>query len=502
MRFRIALAVAALSGVVALSYEMVWYRVLAIMTRGAAATFGLLLAAYLLGLAVGARACARFCEAPPKDALRPLVVFIAIANVVAALVVPVFAWSARLTDYRIGLPMVAVGAAFLGAVFPLVSHYGIEPDDRAGARLSYVYLANIIGSAIGSLVTGFVLMDRLALPSLARLLVVFGFALAGGIALMDRGRAFPILAAAAAVASWLTPRLYDHVYERLIYKAEYDGTQQFAQVIENRSGVIAVTGAGTVYGGGAYDGVLNIDLENNERNGIVRAYLAGALHPAPKDVLVVGLSGGAWTQVVAHLPGVERVTVVEINPGYVEVVRSHPEVAGLLTNPKVTLLVDDGRRWLVRHPEQRFDLVLMNTTLHWRAHATNILSADFMNIARKHLAPGGVFYFNTTDSLDVQLTAAHVFPHVLRIANFIAAADAPFVFDRERWGTILRTMTIEGRPVIDFERESGRKLYEELLGYNDIAPRAAILEHYTRLAADVTDDNMRVEWQRPLRYAD
>jgi spermidine synthase len=144
----------------------------------------------------------------------------------------------------------------------------------------------------------------------------------------------------------------------------------------------------------------------------------------------------------------------------------------------------------------------MNTTLHWRAHATNILSADFMNIARKHLAPGGVFYFNTTDSLDVQLTAAHVFPHVLRIANFIAAGDAPFVFDRDRWGAILRTMTIEGRPVIDFGRESGKKLYEELLGYNDIAPRAAILDFYSKVAADVTDDNMRVEWERPLRYAD
>jgi spermidine synthase len=502
MRFRIALAVAALSGVVALSYEMVWYRVLSIMTGGAAATFGLLLAAYLLGLAVGARACARFCEAPARDALRPLVVFVALANVIAALVVPVFGWSAKLTDYRIGLAMVAIGAAFLGAVFPLVSHYGIEPDDRAGARLSYVYLANIIGSAGGSLLTGFVLMDRLTLPSIARLLVVFGFLLAGGIALMDRARNVIVLASAAVLAGSVLPRLYDHIYERLIYKAEWDGTQRFAQIIENRSGVITVAQDGTVYGGGAYDGLLNVDLENNERNGIVRAYVAGALHPAPKDVLVVGLSGGAWTQVVAHLPGVERVTVVEINPGYVDVVRSHQEVAGLLANPKVSLFVDDGRRWLVRNPDRRFDLVLMNTTLHWRAHATNILSADFMNVARRHLLPGGVFYFNTTDSLDVQLTAAHVFPHVLKIANFIAAGDTPFRFDRDRWGLILRTMKIEGRPIIDFGRESGRKLYDELLGYNDIAPRSAILEHYAKLAADVTDDNMRVEWQRPLRYAD
>jgi len=504
MRLRIALVVAALSGFTALSYEMVWYRVLAIMTGGVAATFGLLLAAYLLGLALGSRASARFCEVPPTGALRPLVAFVAVANVLAALVVPTFAWSAKFTDYRVGLAMVVVGAGCLGAIFPLVSHYGVEPDDRAGARLSYLYLANIVGSAAGSLLTGFVLMDRFDLTTIARLLVAFGFVLAAAIAAMDRPRRLRLglLAGAAALAWASIPRLHDRVYERLVYKREWDGTQRFAQVIENRSGVITVTADGTVYGGGAYDGVLNIDLENNERNGIVRAYVAGALHPAPRNVLIVGLSGGAWTQVVAHLPEVEHVTVVEINPGYVEVVRTHPEVASLLTNPKVDLVFDDGRRWLVRHPERRFDLVLMNTTLHWRAHATNILSADFMNIARRHLAPRGVFYFNTTDSLDVQLTAAHVFPHVLKIANFIAAADDPFDFDRERWARILRTMTIEGRPVLDLSRESGRKLYDELLGYNDIAPRWAILEFYAKLAGDVTDDNMRVEWRDPLRYAE
>ena len=38
MKLRLALAVAAISGFVALSYEIVWYRVLAVMTAGTAAT--------------------------------------------------------------------------------------------------------------------------------------------------------------------------------------------------------------------------------------------------------------------------------------------------------------------------------------------------------------------------------------------------------------------------------------------------------------------------------
>lgn len=506
-KLRLALGIAALSGFTALSYEMVWYRVLAVMTGGVASAFGLLLAAYLFGLAIGSRVSSSLCheaDGGPR-VLRLLAAFAAVANIVAALVVPTFAWSARFTDYRFGLVIVAVGAAFLGAVLPLVSHFGIEPDDRAGARLSYVYLANILGSSAGSLVTGFVLMDVMPLVAIDRFLAVLGFALPLALVAMAKlpraqaVGAYAAIAAAAALAIVATPRLHDRLYERLVYKDEYDGRTRFEQIVENKSGVIAVAEDGTVYGGGSYDGVLNTSLENNDRNGIVRAYIVGAIHPAPRDMLVVGLSGGAWTQVVLHLPDVEHVTVVEINPGYAEVVARHPEVAGILRNPKATLVVDDGRRWLQRNPDRRFDFILMNTTLHWRAHATNILSAEFMDIARRHLNAGGVFYFNTTDSLDVQLTAAHVFPHVLRIANFIAASDSAFNFDRERWRRILETTQIEGKPALDRTTASGRKVFDELLGYNDIAPRWAIIEHYTKLAADVTDDNMLVEWRKPFR---
>jgi spermidine synthase len=477
------------------------------MTRGVSSTFGLLLAAYLAGLAIGSRVSTFFCrrEGGP-GVLRVLAIFVAVANAVAALVAPTFAWSARFTDYRVGLAVLALGAALLGSVLPLASHFGIEADDRAGSRLSYVYIANIVGSSAGSLLTGFVLMDRLSIVGIAQVLVVSGFALSAVLVAMSdtpRPRAIASYAAlglSTLLAFAVAPRLYDRVYERLILKGEFDGTQRFAEVVENRSGVITVATDGTIYGGGGYDGVINTSLLEDDRNGIVRAYLVGALHPKPREVLMVGLSGGAWAEVVANLPGVEHLTIIEINPGYVEVVARHPEVAPLLHNPKVTLLVDDGRRWMLRHPEAKFDFIVMNTTMHWRDHATNLLSREFMDIARTHLAKDGVFYFNTTDSLDVQLTAAKVFPHALKVANFIAAADDPFTFDRERWKEILRTMTMEGKPVLDLGTEEGRKAYDDLASYNQIAPRWAILHYYEKLAGVVTDDNMLTEWHEPLRY--
>jgi spermidine synthase len=505
MRLRLALVIAALSGFIALSYEIVWYRVLSIQTRGIASSFGLLLAAYLFGLAIGSRVSARFCKDDDRgfEQLRVLAVFVAIANTIAALVAPTFAWTAKFTDYRIGIAVVAVGAAFLGSVLPLVSHFGIEPDDRAGPRLSYVYLANIVGSTMGSLLTGFVLLEQLSLMNVARVLVVFGFVLSAVLVAMSDRRTparFGALLLATVLGIVVMPSLYERIYERLIYKWEFDGTQRFTQVVENKSGVVTVSADETVYGSGTYDGVLNVALQKNDRNNIVRAYIVGALHPAPREVLVVGLSGGSWTQVVVNIPGVEKVTVIEINPGYVEVVNKNRETANLLANPKVTLVVDDGRRWMLRNPDRRFDFILMNTTMHWRGHATNLLSREFMEIARRHLLPGGIFYFNTTDSYDVQLTAAKTFPHFKRITNFVAVSDSPFDFDRERWRKMLETMTIDGKPVLDLGKESDQKLLYELRGFNDMEPAWSILDRYEKKNRVVTDDNMVTEWMDPLRY--
>ena len=508
MRLRLAILVAGCSGFVALSYEIVWYRLLAVMTRGIASTFGLLLAAYLLGLAIGSRAVAVYCREKGGDVrqLRALAAFVVIANVIGSLVGPAFAWSAHFTDFRLGLAVVAVSAAFLGAILPLVCHFGIDADDRAGVRLSYVYLANIVGSAAGSLLTGFVLMDTLSIGTIAIVLALAGFALAALLVAMSapsRRRSlasYAVLVGCAVAATVTLPRLNDRLYERLIYKNEDDGTQRFAQVVETRSGVITVSEDGSVYGGGAYDGVVNTSLENNDKNGIVRAYVIGALHPQPRELLMVGLASGSWAQVAANLPGVERMTIIEINRGYIEVVKRHPEVASLLQNPKVTIVFDDGRRWLRRHPERRFDVIVMNTTHHWRSHATNILSTEFMEMARGHLLPGGIFYFNTTDSYDVQLTAATAYPFLLRITNFVVVSDSLFRFDRERWRWLLATMRIDDQPVLDLGVASQKAVYDDLMGFNDIEGRESIFERTSKIASVITDDNMVPEWREPLRY--
>ena len=163
----------------------------------------------------------------------------------------------------------------------------------------------------------------------------------------------------------------------------------------------------------------------HDRNLIVRAYSVAALHPEPRQVLMIGLAGGAWAQVVVNHPSVEKLTIVEINPGYREIIARHPEVASLLANPKVEIIIDDGRRWLRRNPDRRFDLIVSNTSQHWRAHATNLLSVEYLQIIKQHLLRGGVYYFNTTYHPAALKTAMTVFPHGVLVINFAAVSSGP-----------------------------------------------------------------------------
>ena len=65
-------------------------------------------------------------------------------------------------------------------------------------------------------------------------------------------------------------RFSTNSYERLLYKGAFTG-QRFRYLLENRSGVIAVSQDGTVFGGGAYDGAFNIDLVHDV-NPVFRPY--------------------------------------------------------------------------------------------------------------------------------------------------------------------------------------------------------------------------------------
>jgi spermidine synthase len=191
------------------------------------------------------------------------------------------------------------------------------------------------------------------------------------------------------------------------------------------------------------------------------------------------------------------IDIVEINPGYL--IPEYPAVSSLLKNPKVRIYIDDGRRWLLAHPSNQYDLVLHNTSFYWRDHTSELLSTDYLRIVRRHLDTDGVYYHNATGSDNVVATGLSVFPHGLRVLNFLAVSDAPIEIDKVRWLSQLRQFSIDSKPVFivgNPESEALLQKYSELADTVLQAPTPMGLEYGPSMRQQIkdpsliTDDNM------------
>jgi len=511
--FAPTLMLAAASGFVSLSYEIYFFRTVSYATASSSTAFAVTLSAFLVGLASGARQAGDKCATLGRDALmRRAVTALIVANLLGLLFLPLLDHLAWLERGIVGVAILVVYlfARFWGTLLPYLAELGVAADNQAGMRTAALYLTNIIGSATGCILTGFVLMDHLGLLTLAVVLALAGLMCAAllvgalPVARSEKVLQASIAAAAGLLAIIATPRLSENALESLQWKS-VPHSEHLVQVVENRSGIVTATDEGTVFGNGIYDGRFNIDLLH-DTNGIVRPYALSLFHPAPREVLVMGLASGSWSQVIAHNPHVASVTIVEINPGYLSLIAKMPEVASILNDPKVTIITDDGRRWLRANPSRRFDAIVSNTTYYFRANATNLLSAEFLTLIKHHLNPGGLFFYNTTNSDRVQRTGCLGFAHGARFLNHMVVSETPIAWDFARWRRVLESYRINGRTVFDLTRDADRAELDRLMSWEASLPPGAArgeewpIEHCPDILARtadkrlMTDDNMGSEW--------
>lgn len=514
LSFAFLFVIAVLTGYMSLSYEVVWFRAFVIGTNLAPA-FALILGAYLAGLAAGSYLIRNSCV-PSASGAGPIALLchvIVLSSVIGYLVLPIAARAAAGgTDWFAASMLLTVflQTAIAGSAFPLICYLGVAPDGSSGVGVSYVYVGNILGSAAGALITGFVLMDYMSTALISLLLVELGAVTAAGVALAGRahmpGRrragVLALVAGTIVVSPLAAASLFDRFYDRITYKSDLATEPEFVDVVENKSGVVTVSSQAVVFGGGMYDGIVSVDLID-DRNLLIRPLSLALFHPAPRDVLMIGLATGAWAQIVAANPAVERLTIVEINPGYLQLIRKYDAVRTLLGNPKVEIIIDDGRRWLNRHPGRRFDAIIQNTTWHFRPHVTNLLSAEYLKLAATRLRDGGILMYNTTYSTRAMLTGCTVLPFGLRELNMMVAGNGPLTLDHARLRRMLDELTIDGKPAFDRSDPRQRRriddIVAELEAFQD--SHGGTMESCDSIKARakglrlITDDNMGEEWQ-------
>ncbi len=403
------LIVIALSGAVSLAFEIIWFRVLVFFLRPTTYAFASMLATVLLGIAVGSLVATPLLKRRANwlAVLAVVEVLIGLTGIVSAFMMVrsydvmewMWTWTWLPAPYDFVLPLIASAAIaivptsiLLGAAFPLGLLIWTEPVTSAdasqvGRRVGVLYALNVTGAIAGSILAGFLLIPSVG--SQVSLILIATVPIIGGAVLLwmsGAARRTPILvgsAAAFAVAVFALPDVFHDVIVRRYTNHEVLWHQEDAQTAVS---VVSRDGIRTLLIDGMHHAS---DGEGMVRNHEVIGAMALAVHPDPRQILIVGLGGGATAGSVG-LTRSALTQVVELSPSVIAAGRWFDRTNhSVLKNPRVGFQVDDGRNFLLT-TERRFDLITADPILPEMAGAANLYSADYFAIARRALAPGGM----------------------------------------------------------------------------------------------------------------
>jgi len=114
----------------------------------------------------------------------------------------------------------------------------------------------------------------------------------------------------------------------------------------------------------------------------------------PKRVLILGGGEGLLAREVLKLPSVEEIVVVDLDQRIFDLGINHPRLQqineGSLTHPKVKTVAQDASLFL-RFDSTNFDLILADLPDPSNEAVARLYSTYFFRLAKKSLAPGGVF---------------------------------------------------------------------------------------------------------------
>ncbi|WP_205671747.1 fused MFS/spermidine synthase, partial [Acinetobacter bereziniae] len=412
------------SGFLSLSLEIIWMRIISFAGMSVPQAFSYTLALFLMGIAIGAQIGKFICKRNTHIKINILGNVFIISASFDIFILSLIYFSSKVFNVSIlflGL-CVFICAGVRGIIFPLVHHIGTA-QTKTGAQVSNVYFLNVFGSASAPILISFIALDYLNTQQVYLFICFLTFGVAF---LCLSSRNLKMISAATSLITLLLLT----IPEKIIYElSRKDGmTSPYpSQILENKHGFIQVYNDEKdqiVFGANVYDGKLNTNIFNNT-NDIDRAYLLTAIKPDATEILVIGLSTGSWVKVLSMMPNLKKITVIEINPAYIDLIKTDPIVSDILKDKRIEIIFDDGRKWIKKNQGYKYDIILMNTTWNWRAYASNLLSKDFLNIVEKVIKPKGILFYNTTQSSDAYYTASKTFPYTYKYKFMVLNSFQP-----------------------------------------------------------------------------
>ena len=460
--FGLWLALYALSGFVALSLEILWFRLVDVAVKSTAFTFGTVLAIYLLGSAAGCLLALRFVD----RLRRPLAVFLlaqcailllsglsVIALVRVPPATPGYAWFidywgtyrffrfghvfdlVPVTHLYVVLPLFlfALPTLLMGFAFPVLQRAVHDELRTSGRKVGALQAANIAGCVAGSLLVGLVALQWLGTAETLRLLALAGLVFAA-VGIRYEGRRFAFGALALVLLAAALPGR-EELWRRLHGQTE---AEQRAIFEEDATGVVAIATRNGIRHRLSVNGKGNSWLPFGGVHTVLGA-LPALVHPAPRQVAVVGLGSGDTAWAAGCRRETQSVTVFEISSPQPRILRRYAaqealgELRSFLSDPRVALRLEDGRRALEAGATS-YDAIETDAIWPESSGSGNLYSLEFFRTCARRLRPGGlVCTWAPTER--VKATFRTVFPHALEAEGgvILIGSEYPLQMDLDAW---------------------------------------------------------------------
>jgi len=448
--------IALLAGFAMMALQTTLNRLGALALGSSHFTFAMVVAVFVLSLALGSFAVSALSRIP-----RVLVVGSQWALV--ALLFPLYFWLADVGywahrtrvwvggldavffEYQLAIflgtfAVLAIPIGLSGALLPLLFHRLRREVRNLGAVAGRLYAWNTVGSLLGALLGGYLLLIWLDLHHIFRIAMACLAVAASILSLLVLERipravaALVLLATLAAIAllpAWPVDRLVPGTFRsRQEVPWTFLGADKF---FESRAiadypfyddDPTSSVSVGVpfkrpenvaLYVNGKPEGALMGDYPTMALTALIPALIAERLERG----FVIGLGTGVTAGELAGLEGMRKVTVAEISRAVI-VANSFFSAGnhGASTNPIIEMIRGDAYRTLLRSTE-RYDVIVSEPSNPWVAGVEMLYTREFLEAARSRLAPGGVyaqwFHVYETDSQVVDLilrTYVSVFPNV------------------------------------------------------------------------------------------
>jgi spermidine synthase len=448
------LAVAFVSGLTTLGYQVTWTRLLASGTGGYTYVFTVILALFLVGIALGA---AVFALVRPRIAnpVRALAVSQMAVGVLTVLGLVVIISQPKPIDPSdpVGSIGVLLGLALLivlpvttimGIAFPMASALLRDEQGHAGTESGTLLAVNTTGAIIGSLVIPFVLMPTIGSPWIIVLLAFTNIALGVGLALVLRPRSQALAGGGVVVALLVLvlvtrPMAVAQPNEALI---RTEGGQLFASTEDEIASVQAGQKRRTpeLWVAGTSMTLLTVDAK-------LMPILPLIARPDSERALVVafGMGTAFRSALIAGL----RTDVVELVPSVPKMFPYYyADAAEVLADPAGRVVIADGRNHLELATE-RFDIIVTDPPPPIESSGAAVISSlEYYQASRAHLTDTGIamqwvpFGAPEAEFKEHIRTFAAVFDHVVVVRGpggygiYMLGSAAPMTLDP----TIARTV--------------------------------------------------------------